>query len=109
MIIISRPLSVDFGEFFESWVYGRGFPKLTGFVAASDSAIEISIENSTSSDHTFTVPLDISWEEDGQRHVTRRMLSPGSNEISIACKEQPHDVRVEGLQRLLGWHRVVVK
>ena len=95
--------------FFDSWVYGEGYPKVEGRVSVRDGAIEIDVENEGSGGTEFRVPLDLAWTEGGEARTTRLWLEPGETEQVISCAATPTDVRVVNLERVLGRHEVEVR
>ncbi|MFT5285616.1 MAG: aminopeptidase N [Planctomycetota bacterium] len=93
---------------FASWVYGEGYPMVTGTVQGTPTSIEVSLENTGSGQTSFEVPMDLEWSELGQPRRTRVMVRPGEFAASISCESEPSDVRVMNFNRVLGKHEIVV-
>lgn len=103
-----QDLPFEWGRFFDEWVYGTGAPRLTGRVKAHGDRIEVEVDNDVAAGRSFLVPLDLAWIEDGDEVGKRLWLEPGTYREALPAA-RPERVRVEGLQRLLGRHRVVVE
>ncbi len=99
----------DWDRFFEEWVYGEGYPKLTGTVRVEGNSIVATIENRGSGATSFEVPLDLAWEEEGEPRDQRLMLQPGAHQHEIHLTCEPTGLRVVHLDRVLGRHDVTVE
>ena len=98
----------DWAEFFEEWVYGSGFPRLTGRVVQSARALRIEVDNPV--DRTgFHVPLDLAWSEGTERKRCRLWLEPGRNRLEVECGAPPERLVVLHLDRLLGRHSIEIE
>ncbi len=93
-------------RFFRQWVYGQGYPMLRGRVAADGRKIRIELRNDGSAKTGFHVPLDLEWTEDGQPQRKRLMVPPGSFRKEFPVGAAPKGLRVVGLERVLGRHRI---
>lgn len=99
--VLERETKRDWKPFFDEWVYGAGYPKLTGTVRATDAGIEIAVENAGTAGDKFHVPLDLMWRE-GEKAMKRRiLLDPGTNKLSLPCAQKPSDIKVVGLDHVL--------
>jgi len=99
----------DWERFFEEWVYGSGAPRLTGEVWAEGDSVRLRIDNESTCDSPFHVPIDLTWTVRGEASSRRFELDPGCNELAVDCDGPAEDLRVVNLQRLLGRHRVLVR
>ena len=99
----------DWSRFFQQWVYGEGYPSLRGVVGAKGSRIFVALENRSSGETRFDLPLDLEWHEGGQVQRRRLMVPPGEFKSAFPTAEEAEGLRVVGLQRLLGRHRVQVR
>ncbi len=97
----------EWGRFFDEWVYGTGSPRLEGHVAVHQDRLQVEVINEVSATRSFRVPLDIQWIEDGEQVSERLWLDPGEHKIDLPSLN-PERVRVVGVQRLLGRHRIAV-
>ena len=79
---------------FDSWVYGEGYPMVTGTVSAVEAGIEISTSNQGSSMTGFDVPLDLRWKEAGVSKSLRVTLQPGEFSTKIECEGRPTNLEV---------------
>ncbi len=93
---------------FDSWVYGEGYPSVTGSVRAVEGAIELTTSNLGSGETEFEVPLDLAWTEAGERRTRRILIQPGEFSTRIECSGVPTDLAVLHLDRVLGKHEVTV-
>jgi aminopeptidase N len=97
----------DWSGFFDQWVHGAGYPRLSGRVRAQDGGVLVELEK-PASPTGCVVPLDLAWRE-GDRRVTRRLwFGPGAHRERIACELPPTEIEVRHLERLLGEHDVRV-
>lgn len=99
----------DWKPFFDEWIYGRGYPELSGEVRATGNGLTIAVDCGRSADTEFHVPLDVTWKEGAAEKRWRWMLAPGKNELELATPVAPTDVRVVHLDRVLGRHSVTVR
>lgn len=106
---VERASGRGWSRFFEEWVHGAGFPRIEGAVHAVPGGIRVRIDNDGSDGAGFHVPLDLEWVEDGRTHRERRILEPGWNELEIERDAPVRDLRVVGLERVLGLHRVTAR
>ncbi len=106
--LLERETRRDWKRFFDEWVYGAGYPRLSGTVRVQSGFIEIDVENAGSSGTGFRVPLDVRWKADGRDENHREWLGPGQNHIRFPCALIAADVEVVNLDRLLGRHDVRV-
>ena len=93
---------------FDSWVYGEGYPIVSGSIQAGPDSIEVKLSNVGSGQTSFELPMDLEWSEAGQLRRTRLMVKPGSFTASISCESEPHDLRVMHFDRVLGKHEIEV-
>ena len=107
--VLEEETEREWQRFFDEWVYGVGHPELEGTVRVDGQRIHIEVENGSSADTGFEVPLDLRWEEDGLTWETRLWLEPGPFETALPYAAPPGGLEVVGLQRLLGRHEVEVK
>jgi aminopeptidase N len=99
--VLERETKRDWKTFFDEWVYGAGYPKLSGSVRATAAGIEIDVANEGTSTDRFHVPLDLVWRE-GETPMKRRcMLEPGANKLTISCAAKPADLKLVGLDHVL--------
>jgi aminopeptidase N len=106
--VLERETGKDWKRFFDEWVYGTGYPKLSGTVRAEGGYLEIDVENEGSAKTEFRVPLDLSWKANGRGDHRRVWLDPGRNNIRVPSALLPTDVEVVNLGRVLGRHDVRV-
>lgn len=102
--VLERETGKSWKVFFEEWVYGTGYPNLSGSIRAGDHGLTLDVRNEGSDKTTFHVPIDLSWKagkETGQRRV---WLEPGANHLEIELKSRPRDVVLVGPERILGRH-----
>ncbi len=99
--VVERETKRDWQRFFDEWVYGAGFPRLSGSVTATGSTIRIDVTNTGSSKDTFHVPLDLAWESGGVEAKERVWLAPGKNARTIEAKKPVSGLRLRGLERIL--------
>jgi len=104
--VLERLHKRSWKRFFQDWVYGSGYPKLSGEVKIVGKKIRVKIENASSSDTRFEVPIDLSWREGEDWRHTRLMLSPGKNRQVIECLVAPEELSIVDLDRVLGKHDV---
>jgi aminopeptidase N len=98
----------DWSAFFEQWVHGSGYPRLSGRVLAQERAVVLEIDN-PSEPTPFDVPLDLSWREGPGERRERVWLAPGANRLELPAAARPEDLRVLHLERLLGRHSLRVE
>ncbi|MFT4539721.1 MAG: aminopeptidase N [Planctomycetota bacterium] len=96
-------------EFFDQWVYGSGYPKLSGEITATEEGLSIKIENEGTTDTGFDLPLDLRWREDCSEVRRRVWLSPGTNKIVIDTGSEAEGLQLVGMNRILGEHRVRIR
>jgi aminopeptidase N len=100
---------LDLERFFLEWVLGEGWPKLEGSVRAGRDGIVVDVACGASGATAFHVPLDLVWRsQDGERRE-RLWLDPGRNRVTLAAGGPVEDLRVVGLERLLGRHEIEVR
>ena len=96
-------------RFFDEWFYGSGTPALKGTVLADGAKIVVEVANEARSDDTtFLVPLDLTWNESGEKRSTRLWLEPGNTTQVVECEGSVSDLAVAHLYRVLGPHDVTV-
>lgn len=93
---------------FASWVYGEGYPLLSGRVEAEPDAIRIVVHNASSGATDFDVPLDVAWTEGGERRSTRVTVGPGDLDFRLSCSGTPTELALPQLHRVFGDHSVEV-
>jgi aminopeptidase N len=106
---LERSTKKDWGQFFDEWIFGEGYPKLSGTVEADGTVVRIRIDNEGSGATDFHIPLDLQWYE-GVRQVRERIwLDPGENTLDLERETEVVDLTVRDLQRVLGTHDVKVR
>jgi aminopeptidase N len=103
---LERVTGRGWGTFFEEYVYGEGYPRLTGTFAAEDGGVRLALACEGSGETGFHVPLDLVWREGGDTVRRRVMVPPGEYARLLPTSAPPTDVRVENLGRVLGRHAV---
>jgi aminopeptidase N len=103
--VLEKNSGRDWRRFFDEWVYGEGTPSLEGEVRVEGRTVVVRVENGNGS---FLVPLDLSWDEGGERVARRVWLEPGEHERVLECAGEPTALSVDHLDRVLGEHRVNV-
>ena len=96
-------------RFFDEWVYGCGLPALDGDIVATETGVQVDVDNFVESGEGFHLPLDLEWTVESGTQARRVDLEPGFNDRTIECGEAPRDLRVVNLHRVPGWHRVRVR
>jgi aminopeptidase N len=72
--VLERATSKNWKPFFEEFVYGAGYPELSGTVRARARGLEVDVVVRGSSTTSFHVPIDVTWKagaESGTRAATR--------------------------------------
>lgn len=97
-------------RFFDEWVYGgAGHPRIRGRVEAGATEVLVDVKNEGTLKSRFHVPLDLRWTEAGRAKSLRYWLAPGKNDLRVPCKARPENLRVVGLEKVLGRHKVSVQ
>jgi aminopeptidase N len=99
--VLERETGADWKRFFDEWVYGEGFPRLTGSVKSQAGSIAIDVDDRGSASTGFHVPLDLAWTSGGEDHKQRVWLEPGENHTTIAAQGPVTNLRAVGLERIL--------
>ncbi len=99
----------DWRRFFEQFVYGEGYPRVTGAVRALRDAVSVSVKNSGSGDTEFHVPLDLEWIADDGPQRVRLEVPPGGLDVELPSRGRPRELRVVHLARVLGRHGIGVR
>ncbi len=103
--VTARP----WGRFFAEWVHGDGIPRVNGRVSAGEDRILVAVENDPPGEKGFHLPLDLAWSEAGAQRRERIWLDPGTNKVELSCTAAPTELRLVGLERVLGRHKVAVE
>jgi aminopeptidase N len=104
--ILERETKKDWKRFFDEWFYGKGYPKIEGRIHAEGARILVDLNDGSSADTGFHVPVDVTWRENGAPKHRRIELVPGANALEIACDAEPTDLACPSLERVLGRHTV---
>ncbi len=107
--VVEETTGRDWKRFFDEWVYGEGYPKVSGVVRAEPGAIRLELVNQGSGETTFEVPLDLAWKANGMHESARVMVAPGAFHHAIDAEGDVTDLRVVHLERVLGRHAVTVE
>lgn len=94
-------------RFFDEWFVGKGYPRVRGIARVVPGGIELRINNHQGEDRNFHVPIDLTWTEAGVAKRQRILLEPGMQVLQVKA-DKPQDVRVEGLDQILGLNFVRV-
>ncbi|MEZ5974290.1 MAG: M1 family aminopeptidase [Planctomycetota bacterium] len=105
--VLQRETGRSWDRFFEEWFRGRGYPRVRGVVQVEGDRMLVSIRNDETGGRRFHVPVEVCWNSRGREMAQSVMLEPGHNQLVIAA-DQPQDVRVRGLDEVLGLHHVRV-
>lgn len=106
---LNRTTGEDWNRFFDEWIYGVGYPNLSGSVAAKGNEVRLKIDNEGSAKTGFHVPLDLEWYE-GERQIRKRIwLDPGSNDLTLKREMEVSGLSIRNLHRVLGTHEVDVR
>lgn len=118
---LSRVLGKHTGEswdrFFEEWFEGSGLPCIVGTVRIARNKLLIDLENrkdrirTTTLDgqsRNFHLGLELQWKQGSNQHQRRLRLEPGANSWSIECDSEPTNVKLVGLESILGPHEVKI-
>lgn len=100
--VLERNTGREWGQFFQEWFYAEGAPQLELELESTAAGISLKVDNSHGE---FHVPVDLAWTEAGEPRSHRLWLEPGESSHFIECQE-PSEVRIEHLERLLGKHKV---
>jgi aminopeptidase N len=107
--LLEKNTERKWGQFFDEWFYGSGYPLVDGKVFVCDTKLALEIDVKSTTDTPFHVPLDLEWTEDSKPKATRVMLAPEHNAVEIMCEFAPRDVKVVHTERVLGNFEVRVK
>jgi aminopeptidase N len=107
--VVERETSRDWQMFFDEWVYGAGYPRLSGTVKAAGSAIEIDVTNTGTAKDGFHVPLDLVWTGAGAERRERVWLAPGETKRTLDAKTPVSALRIRGLERILCESKISVE
>ncbi len=107
--VLERVTGKVWKRFFDEFVYGEGYPELTGGVKVEDRGLRVAIENRGSGATTFHVPVDVAWKAGAESGRRRVWLEPGKNELVIELKSRPRDVVLSGAERIVGRHELTVE
>jgi aminopeptidase N len=107
--VLERETGRPWKTFFDEWVYGSGYPVVTGTLRASADSIEVALEAEGTDGGGFHLPLEIAWTEDGEPRRKRVEIAPGTNELSIPCAAKPAAVEAANTRRLLGRFEIRVE
>jgi len=99
----------DWGWFFDEWIRGSGCPRLEGKVRVEGGRVVVDVVNRVLDGRRFHLPLDLVWTECGQVVEQRLWLEPDANRFELERDIEPEGLRVAGLGKLLGRHRVIVE
>ena len=107
--VLEEHTGQDWSRFFQQWVYGEGYPMLRGTAEVQGERIRVVVENRGSGETGFHVPLDLEWREDGQLQRRRLMVPPKGLKTAFPTAAKPEGLKVVGLKRVLGRHKVDVR
>ncbi|MBK7874692.1 MAG: M1 family metallopeptidase [Planctomycetes bacterium] len=107
--VLERVTGKVWKRFFDEFVYGEGYPELTGSVKVEERGLRLAIENKGSGATSFHVPVDLSWKAGIESGTRRVWLEPGTNELVIELKSRPRDVALSGDAQIVGRHELVVE
>lgn len=96
----------DWTRFFQEWVYGDGYPAVSGRIGFQDGKIAVDLENQGSGGTGFHVPLTLEWEEGGLPQRRTLLVPPGRFHEEIPVSAPPANLRTAGFDRILGRHRI---
>jgi aminopeptidase N len=104
-------------RFFEEWFESSGLPCIVGNVRIASDRILVDLENRKDriltrgpdkEGRNFHLALRLQWKEGLVAHERRLELAPGDNSWSIDCDAEPTDVKLLGLESILGPHEVKI-
>ncbi|MBL8859159.1 MAG: M1 family metallopeptidase [Planctomycetes bacterium] len=106
--VVERETKADWKRFFDEWVYGKGYPKLTGSVRLDGPELVVDVTVAGTSETPFHLPLDLRYDLEDTVVDLRVELAPGRNEQRIrigACS----GLRLASLNRILCDSKVTVE
>jgi len=106
--IVERETKADWKRFFDEWVFGKGYPKLTGSVRIVGDEIEVEVSVTATSETAFHLPLDLEWRVREETVKQRVELQPGLNSVRIPATGAS-DLRATSLNRILCDSKVHVE
>jgi aminopeptidase N len=99
--VLERNTGKDWKRFFDEWVFGEGYPVITGTVTSKGKTIVLSLRNQGSGKTSFHVPVDLAWKDGNEQKEQRFELEPGANRFEVACRGRPSEVELLRLEGLL--------
>jgi aminopeptidase N len=81
----------DLSEFFDQWLYTKGFPELKWNWKYSKGKIIINIDQ-IQNHHTFKFPLEIGIVTGKQIKIEKVMVDEKSKTFEIAADSKPEDI-----------------
>ncbi len=115
--VLSRHTGESWDRFFDEWFESSGLPCIVGTVRIARNQLLIDLENRKDRILTrtpekmgrnFHLGLSLQWKEGSAGHQRRLRLEPGVNSWSIDCSGEPTDVKLVGLESILGPHEVKI-
>jgi aminopeptidase N len=107
--VLEERTGADWSRFFDEYVRGSGYPRVTGTVTAGRREVRVRVANEGSAGTGFHLPLDLAWTEDGTPRAVRLEVPPGGLELDVPCAARPRELAVVHLDRVLGRHDVEVR
>lgn len=99
--VLERETKREWKSFFDEWVYGTGYPKLTGSIHADGARIVIDVANAGTAQDGFHVPLDLAYTVGGETRTQRIWLDPGDNHREIDTGATVSGLSAPRLERIL--------
>ena len=84
----------DLKEFFDQWLYERGYPELKWSWKYNKGSLTISVKQKQKQ-HTFNFPLEFGIVEGGVMKMESFYVDKKSNTFTVNLNEKPDDVKID--------------
>ncbi len=115
--VLGEHTKTSWSQFFGEWFEGSGLPCIVGTVRVEGNRLLVDLENRKDrittlmpgkAQRNFHLSLKLRWKEGDKARERKLRLEPGLNTWVIKCNREPTNVKLVGLDSILGPHEVTV-